>query len=166
MEKIEKREEEMKLKMNKYIKIGIILTIVVVIALFADYLATQTSPSPLPSIFEPRPVPFDRIINGRYYSFIGDIELFYRVKTILSTVNATFLIFLLATYFDMYRKIRSEFTVGLILFSLILLLYALTSDPLVQWLFGFRAFGLGPFAMLPDMFTTFALVMLTYLTMR
>ena len=154
--------------MNKYLKIGIIVVMVVVMALLADYLASQTSPFPPPSIFEPRPVPSDRIVNNfdSYYSFIGDMELFYRVKTILSTVNATLLIFLLATYFDMYRKLKSEFTVGLILFSIILLLYALASNPAVQSIFGFQAFGLGPFAMLPDMFTTLALTMLAYLTMR
>jgi hypothetical protein len=102
----------------------------------------------------------------KYYSYIGDIELFYKIKTILSTINATLLVFLLATYVEMYTKLKSEFTFGLILFSLILFLYALSSNPLLQWLFGYRAFGLGPFAMLPDMFTTLALAVLLYLTMK
>lgn len=152
--------------MNKYIKIGLIFIIVVAMAILADSLATQNAPSPPPSIFEPRPVPFDRFNFDRYNSFIGDIELFYKVKTILSTVNATILIILLTTYIDMYRKLKSEFTIGLIVFSLTLLLYALSSNPLLQWIFGFRAFGLGPFAMLPDLFTTLALAVLMYLTMR
>jgi hypothetical protein len=51
-------------------------------------------------------------------------------------------------------------------FSLVLLLYALSSNPLLQWVFGFRAFGLGPFAMLPDLFTFVALAVLLYLTFR
>ena len=145
--------------MNKYIKIGIIFALVVAMAILADTLATQNVPSPPPSIFEQRPVPAD-------HSFVGDIELFYKVKTILSTINATLLVVLFATYIDMYRKLRSEFTIGLIVFSLTLLLYALSSNPLLQWIFGFRAFGLGPFAMLPDLFTTLALVILSYLTMK
>jgi len=97
---------------------------------------------------------------------MGDMELFYKVKTILSTINATLLVFLLATYVDMYRKLKSAFTIGLILFSLILLLYALSSNPLLQWIFGFRASGLGPLTILPDMFTTLALAVLMYLTMK
>lgn len=152
--------------MNKHLKIALLFGIVVVMALLADYLAGQVGPSPPPSVFDRRTVPFDRFDFDRNYSFLGDIELFYRVKTILSTINATLLIFLLANYLDMYRKIQSEFTVGLILFSLILLFYALSSNPLLQSLFGFHAFGLGPFAMLPDLFTSLALVVLLYLTMK
>jgi hypothetical protein len=154
--------------MNKYVKLGIIFASIVIVALVADHLATQSSPVVGISIFEPRPVPFDRInIDiGRYYSFIGDMELFYRLKTVLSSINATILVFLIATYIDMYKKLNSEFTIGLILFSLTLLLYALTSNPLLQWIFGYQAFGLGPFAMLPDMFTTLALTVLMYLTMK
>jgi len=51
-------------------------------------------------------------------------------------------------------------------FSLILLFYTLSSNPLMQLLFGYRAAGLAPFAMLPDLFTTFALAVLLYLTMK
>jgi hypothetical protein len=101
----------------------------------------------------PRPVP-------------GDIELYYTAKTMVSTVNLALLIFLLITYIGIYRKTRSEFTIGLIIFSLVLLLHALTANPLVHWSFGFRAFGLGPFAMLPDFFTCAALIILVYLAVK
>lgn len=166
MEKTKKGEKEGKPTMNKYLKIGIIIAIVLVVAVSADFLATQTAPSPPTGIFEPRQVPSDKFNFDRHTSFIGDMELFYKVKAILSTINITLLIFLLATYIDMYRKLHSEFTIGLIVFSLILLLYALTSNPLLQWLFGFWGFGLGPFAMLPDLCTTLALAVLLYLTMK
>jgi hypothetical protein len=142
--------------MNKYVKIWIIVAIVLVVAALADFLAIQSVPSQPTSIFEPRP----------HFDILGDIELFYKIKTILSSINATLLVLLLATYVNMYKRIQSEFTLGLIVFSLILLLYALSSNPLLQWLFGYRAFGLGPFAMLPDMFTTLALAVLLYLTMK
>jgi hypothetical protein len=153
--------------MNKFLKIGIICGVLVVVAVLADYLANQNTAFTGISVFEPRPLPFDRInINTYYYSYIGDMELYYKVKTVLSSINATLLVVLLATYFDIYIKLKSEFTFGLIVFSLILLLYALSSNPLFQWLFGYQAFGLGPFAMLPDMFTSLALVVLLYLTMK
>jgi len=153
--------------MNKYVKIWIIFAVLLVVAVFSDYLASSRFGGRTTiSVFETRPVPFDRISMDNYYSFLGDIELFYKIQTILSSINATLLVFLLATYLDMYRKLKSEFTIGLILFSLTLLLYALTSNPLLQWIFGYQAFGLGPFAMLPEMFTTLAVAVLLYLTLK
>ena len=148
----------MKLIMNKYIKIVLFFIVLALVAILADLLATQhlTSPTPL---FDPHQVPPDRIS-------IGDLELFYKVKTMLSTINATLLVLLLGTYIGIYRKLKSEFTLGLILFSLILLLYAVSSNPILQQFLGYWGIGLGPFAMLPDLFTTFALVVLLYLTMK
>jgi hypothetical protein len=155
--------------MNKFVKIGLIFAVLVMVVLITDYLTTPRysfTEVPSVSVFEPRQVPIDRIHIDTYYSFVGDMELYYKVKTILSSVNATLLVILLAAYSDMYIKLKSEFTFGLIVFSLILLLYALSSNPLFQWLFGYQAFGLGPFAMLPDMFTSLALAVLLYLTMK
>ncbi|MEM0053833.1 MAG: hypothetical protein QXL89_06580 [Nitrososphaeria archaeon] len=96
----------------------------------------------------------------------GDIELYYTAKTVVSTVNITLLIFLIMNYAIMYSDTKSEFLLGLIIFSLVLLLHALSSNPLVFQLFGFHAFGLGPFAMLPDLFTLAALIVLVYLTFK
>ena len=152
--------------MNRNLKLAIMLTILVAIALFSYFWAITNAPSP---IFEPRQVAihnFDRIDWDRIWSYQGDIELYYTAKTVISTINATLLVFLLLIYADIYSKIKSEFTIGLIIFSMILLLYALSSNPLLQWLFNYRAFGLGPFAMLPDLFTTLALAVLLYLTMK
>ena len=154
--------------MNKYLKILIIIGVLSVVAIFAEFLTTQYSPFPSAPIWGPRLLPSDKFkfdFTG-YWSFVGDWELFYKGRSILSTINATLLVFLLATYIDMYKKVKSEFTIGLIGFSLILLLYALSSNPLLQWLFGYRAFGLGPFAMLPDLFATLALAVMLYLTMK
>ena len=96
----------------------------------------------------------------------GDIELFYTAKTVVSTINLTLGIILLFTYIDIYRKTKSDFTVGLIIFSMTLLLYTVASNPIMQWAFGFRAFGLGPFAMLPDLFACIALSVLLYLSLK
>ncbi|PVX23489.1 MAG: hypothetical protein CW716_12060 [Candidatus Bathyarchaeum sp.] len=154
--------------MNKYLKASFFFTFLAVVALFADFVALQHSPSPQTSLLDPHQIPSDRFnFNIEEYSAsVWDIELFYKVKTMLSTINATLLVLLLATYIDLYRKLKSEFTLGLILFSLILLLYAISSNPLLQQFFGYWGIGLGPFAMLPDLFTTFALVVLLYLTMK
>jgi len=100
------------------------------------------------------------------YGIPGDIEFYYIAKTVVSTVNIAVLAFLVFAYADIYRKTRSEFTVGLIIFSVTLLLYALSSNPMVMAIFGFAMFGVGPFALLPDLFTFAALTALLYLTMK
>ena len=147
----------MKHRMNRNVRTWLILGTLIVVAIVAAFWATSRvwfSPYP----FERRPRPQQNIP--------GDIEFFYTAKTVFSTINVTLLIFLLLTYVSIYRKTQSEFTIGLIIFSMVLLLNALTSNPLVIWAFGFRPFGLGPFAMLPDLFTFVALAVLLYLTTK
>jgi hypothetical protein len=96
----------------------------------------------------------------------GDIELFYTVKTVISTINVALVLILLFTYIEIYNKTKSNFTIGLMMFSIILVFYTLASNPIMQWVFGFRAFGLGPFAMLPDVFACIALSVLLYLSVK
>ncbi len=96
----------------------------------------------------------------------GDIELFYTARAVVSTINVTLVTILLLTYIDIFWKTKSEFTVGLIIFSSVLLLYTLASNPIMQWTFGYSAFGLGPFAMLPDLFACIALSVLLYLSLK
>jgi len=146
--------------MNHYMKISMkiwfMLATLVAVVVLAAFWATTRIPATPP--FDPRWPRGDRIR--------GDIELFYTIKTVVSTVNVTLLIFLLITYMEIYMKTKSEFTIGLMIFSMVMLLYALTTNPLVHWIFGFRAEGLGPFAMLPDVFTCVALAVLLYLTFK
>jgi hypothetical protein len=144
-------------QMNKIARNWSILVILIVVAILAALWATTTIWFPLYP-FEPHERPPLEIF--------GDIELFYTIKTVVSTINVTLLIFLLLTYINIYRKTRSEFTVGLIIFSGVFLLNALASNPFVIWVFGFRPFGLGPFAMLPDLFTLAALGVLLYLSIK
>ena len=149
----------MKHYMNKKMKVWLIVAILIVVALLAALWATAYMP--LTSWVPPTPWGFRRI-----YSVRGDIEVYYTAKTVISTINAALLIFLLVMYIGIYRKTKSEFTIGLMIFSLVLLLHALASNPLMHWMFGFSAYGLGPFAMLPDLFTCIALAVLLYLTIK
>lgn len=86
------------------------------------------------------------------------------VKTILTSLNTILLTVLLATYIEVYRKTESKFSIGLIIFTITLLLYAFTSNPLLHGLAGFRGQGLGPFTILPDIFTCVASAVLLYLS--
>jgi hypothetical protein len=132
------------------------LAVLVIVIMLSAYWASTHMPVPPP--FSSRTLP--RPIAP------GDIELYYTAKTVVSTLNVTLLILLLVTYIQMYNRIKSEFTLWLAIISTALLLNALTSNPFIHWIFGFRAFGLGPFAMLPDIFTLIVLTILLYLTMR
>ena len=145
--------------MNKSMKLWSVITITLVaIALLAALWASVAFPFPLSDFPERRqPLPED---------IRGDFEFFYIAQTVLSTVNVALLAFLLTTYIDIYRKTRSQFTLGLIIFSSVFLLRALTANPLFMWIFGFRAFGLGPFALLPDLFELAALSVLLYLSAK
>jgi hypothetical protein len=143
--------------MNKRERSWLILATLIVVAILAALWATSTS------WFPPRPwEPHRRPPND----ILGDIELFYTAQTVVSTINVTLAIILLAMYVGIYRKTRSEFTIGLIIFSMVFLLNALTSNPLVIRAFGFWPLGLGPFALLPGLFTLGALTVLLYLSAK
>jgi hypothetical protein len=159
LEKVEKGEKQSSSYMSKNLKIGLVITVVVVaIAILAALWASATFPFPPANFPERRFPPSGQII--------GDFEFFYVAQTVVSTVNIALLIFLLITYIDIYRRTRSQFTIGLILFSLVFLLRTLTANSLFMWVFGFRAFGLGPFALLPDLFELVALSVLLYLSAK
>jgi hypothetical protein len=159
LEKVEKGEKTMNSHMNKNVKIWLVIIVTLIaIALLAALWASFTSPFPQ-SVFPERRVPPSGDIRG-------DFEFFYIAQTVLSTVNIALLAFLLTTYIDIYRKTRSQFTFGLIIFSLVFLLRTLTANPLFMWVFGFQAFGLGPFALLPDLFELVALSVLLYLSVK
>ena len=164
MGKRKKREERVNLDMKRNLKLSIILITLIIVTLLVILWATH-----VPYLFPPAPplhAPIEFMGHRAIHAVPGDIEMFYTFKTVISTINITLLIFLLIGYFSIYRKTKSEFTIGLLIFSMTLLLYALSSNPLIHWLFGFRAFGLGPFAMLPDLFTCVALSVLLYLTFK
>jgi hypothetical protein len=96
----------------------------------------------------------------------GDFEYFYAAFTIISTLNIALLVLLLTVYFDIYRKTKSPFTVGLLIFGAAFLVKDLTSSPLVISLLGYRAAGLGPFEFLPGLFEFVALSVLLYLSIK
>jgi len=130
--------------------IGLILVAGTAGAVLGNLLVTQSQP---PDI---EPDRFD------WESF----KIFQTAKTAITTINLTISIVLMAIYVRIYRKTQSEFTLGLLVAMLALLMYAVTSNPLTQWIFGFRGFGLGPFSLIPDLFATIALAVLLYLSLK
>jgi hypothetical protein len=96
----------------------------------------------------------------------ADFEFYYVAKTVVSTINIALLIVLVATYASIYMKTKSEFTIGLLIFAIVFLMKDLASNPYVPGAFGFQLFGLGPFALLPDVFELIALSVLVYLSIK
>lgn len=94
----------------------------------------------------------------------GDLDVYYSMKAVLSTVNAFLLIVLSSIYLRVYEDTGLEFSLGLVIFSVALLLYSLVSNPLLVSVVGFSGSGLGPFAMLPDLFTCIASFILLYIS--
>ena len=96
----------------------------------------------------------------------ADIELYYWARTVLSTINIVLIAVLIGSYVSIYLKTKSQFTIGLMLFAVFLLIKDVTWSPFVIGALGFGLFGLGPFAFLPDLFELAALLVLFYLNFK
>ena len=87
-------------------------------------------------------------------------------KAAISTMNMTIALMLIGLYTRLYIQMRSDFTMGLIVLNGALLMYAITSNPVIQIILGFRGIGLGPFVLIPDAFATVAMCILLYLSLK
>jgi hypothetical protein len=105
--------------------------------------------------------PFE--IPPEYMPVIGMI---ITVKTIIGVMNLGLLFLMLGIYIDLYRKIKTNFTAGLLLLIAVLLLNTLTSNPLIFLRWGFPPVGPGFGFIIPDLFTTVALTVLFYLSLE
>ena len=144
-------------QMDKRLKVGMIFTILIIVAILATIWVFIQSRAQFPGFPERGVAP---------NSIPGDLEFFYAGYTILSSINIVLLIVLSLIYIDVYRRTHSNFTIGLVIFALAFLMKDLTSNPFIISFFRFRAYGLGPFEFLPGLFEFFALSILLYLSVR
>jgi hypothetical protein len=92
-----------------------------------------------------------------------EIAMVVQMKVYFTTVNLVVLFALVAIYVDLYRNLPNKYTRSLLLLSLSLLLYAFSSNPFVQILFGFRPYpNVGVFGFISDVFVGVAIVILLY----
>ena len=148
-------KNKMEKRMSKNLKIVLVTIILVGVALIAALLATYAFYKPFSPL---RPIPPPP--NGNP----GDLQVFYVAEAVVSTLNMALLIILLVTSADIFRKTRSKFTFGLLILAGAFLVNVLASNPLVIWAFGYHQEGLGPFALLPDLFELIVLCVLLYLS--
>lgn len=147
--------------MTRTKKILILLAVLIGLAallavVLSTYKTSQISSQSPGSPFSPRG-------QGTYP---GDFELYYTFRTVLSTINIVLTALLIFNYVGIYRKTRSEFTLGLLLFAGCLLVKDITLNPIVIGLGGYGLYGLGPFAFIPDLFEMTALLVLFYLSVK
>lgn len=91
------------------------------------------------------------------------LETMIQVKLFVATFSVVLLLFLLWNYVQIYRIMPNRFTLGLVLVTVALLLYGISSSPLLQLLMGFQpSVAAGPFTFLPDVFASIAVVILLY----
>jgi hypothetical protein len=135
-------------------KIGLLLIALIIAAsLFATFYATSILYSPPPT----RP--------PQHFT-PNDFEFFYYAHAIFSTINISLLIILSIIFISIYKKTKSEFSFGLIVFGFAFLLKDLASSPFMAGIFSFYASGLGPFIVLPDVFELIALSVLLYMNLK
>ena len=141
--------------MKGYKSIGLTLLSVLIITIIVSWssscLAFNDSINPPP--FPPR-------------DFRDIFETYILIKTVITTINLILLMFLLIIYIRIYNNTGSKFSLGLVFFTIALILYAVTSNPILHVFTGFRISGLGPFTMLPDLFTLIASAILLYLSRK
>ena len=144
--------------MSRRLKLGLIVAILAVVAVLATVLSLV--------LIQQHSAFLERRVPPPLRALPGDFELFYVANTIISTVNIALLVILIVIYANIYVKTRSPFTIGLLIFALVFLVRDLTSSPFVTAVYGFRAYGLGPFAFLPSLFELVALSVLLYLSVK
>ena len=106
---------------------------------------------------------FTRVFLGPRLGGRPRLAFALSAKLFVSTFNIVLLLALTATYTAIYRALPNRFTLSLGLFSVALLLYAVTSNPVLQVLAGVRPTPqLGVFTFLPDLFAGLAVVLLLY----
>ncbi|ALV63475.1 MULTISPECIES: hypothetical protein [Thermococcus] len=114
----------------------------------------------------PGPGEVQRVIHSRSVVDPSTAKLYTTIKAGLTSLSAAMSIVLLWIYGNLYRKLRSEFTLGLIVATSALLVYAVTANPIFHTLIGHRAIGPGPVLVIPDFFITLALAVLLYLALK
>jgi hypothetical protein len=96
----------------------------------------------------------------------GGREEVKQLKTAISFVNLALIIPLFVIYAGIYRKMKSTFTLGLMAVIFALLMYAVTSNPLVVGTLGGRIGDIGLFQIIPDLCTTAALLILVRISLE
>lgn len=93
--------------------------------------------------------------------------MFHEIYAASNFINMVLLIVLIYLFLQDYRKVRSSFTLGLVIFAVVLFINALLSCPSLLYLFsGYEACPYEPYHAAASAFETIALVVLLYISTR
>jgi hypothetical protein len=93
--------------------------------------------------------------------------MFHEIYAASNFINMVLLIVLIYLFLQDYIKVRSYFTLGLVIFAVVLFINALLSCPSVQYLFSeYEACPYEPYHAAASVFETIALVVLLYISTR
>ena len=94
------------------------------------------------------------------------IETYITFRIIVSTLNMVLYGYILYIYAQLYNETKSKFSLGLMSLSAVLLIYSITSNPLL--FFVFRVSGTqiwyNVFNVIPDVFASIAAIIMIYLS--
>ena len=90
----------------------------------------------------------------------------YMLGTIIVCMNLCLLLGLFGSYISSFRKTKSSFLLGLVVFLGVLFMKSLLSLPIISIMLGNSLYQSGIFSILPNMFETIALIILFYLSME
>jgi len=158
VEKVEKGDSRMNTQMNRKIGIWLILAGLIAVAILSGIWAVLTFNDFGSRVFPPG--------TGPTQIDLSDLAFRYIARTVFSTVNIAILSILTATYAVIYSKTRSQFTIGLLIFSAVFLMKDIASSPYVLGVFQYSLSGLGPFAFIEPLLELAALSVLLYLSIE
>jgi len=97
--------------------------------------------------------------------FGRQIENYITFRIVLSGLNTVLYGYILYLYTQLYRETNSKFSLALMALSAVLLIYAISSNPLVsQLLRGSEPIWFSVFNVIPDIFASIAAAIMIYLT--
>jgi hypothetical protein len=96
------------------------------------------------------------IAQNIIFSPTKTIQTVMLVKVFLTSLNIILLLGLTANYLKIYSSMKTPLSRSLLMFSTALLLYAVSSSPLIHVMLNFEIISIGPFTFLPDIFVTIA----------
>jgi hypothetical protein len=93
------------------------------------------------------------------------IENYIKFRIVISGLNIILYTYILAMYVQLYQETKSKFSMGLVALSSVLLIYSISSNPIVLfYLRGTEPAWLNIFNTLPDVFASIAAIIMIYLT--
>lgn len=100
------------------------------------------------------------VAENLIFSTSRTVQTVMLMKVFLTSLNIVLLLGLTVNYLRIYSDMKTPLSRSLLMFSTALLLYAVSSSPLIHALMGFQIISIGPFTFLPDIFVTVASVII------